>query len=96
MTGRAVTLAKTGKSDQARAEMESMRKLLGDAAAYQYAQIGTTLGDHDAAFRWLETAKRVHDPGLMGQVYVDPLLEPLRADPRYMSLVRELGFVPKN
>ncbi len=96
MTGRALTFARTGKADQARAEMEAMRKLLGDAAAYQYAEISTSLGDHDAAFRWLETAKRVRDPGLMGQVYADPLLEPLRADPRYANLVRELGFVQNN
>lgn len=96
MTGRALTFARTGKTDLARAEIASMQKQLGDAAAYQYAQINTVLGDRDAAFRWLETAKRVHDPGLMGQVYADPFLDPLRSDPRYEALVRELGFLAKN
>ena len=53
------------------------------------------LGDHDEAFRWLANARRVHDPGLMGQVFVDPILDPLRPDPRYDALLRELGFPGK-
>ena len=28
----------------------------------------------------------------MGQVYVDPLLDDLRPDPRFGTLMRELGF----
>ncbi len=49
-----------------------MHKAFGDAASYQYAQIHAALGDRDEAFASLAAARRVHDPGLMGQVYVDP------------------------
>ncbi len=92
MTGRALVFAKTGKADQARAEIEAMRQKFGDAASYQYAEINATLGDRDEAFRWLDNARRVRDPGLMGSVFTDPVMDPLRSDPRYDALVRELGF----
>jgi tetratricopeptide (TPR) repeat protein len=85
-------LARKGDLARARKELKAYHDAIGDAASYQYAQISTLLGDHDEAFRWLANARRIHDPGLMGQVYDDPLLEPLRSDPRYVALVRELGF----
>ena len=95
MTGRALVFARTGRAELARAEIEAMRKAFGDAASYQYAQICAALGDQDEAFRWLENARRVHDPGLMGQVFIDPILDPLRPDPRFDALLRELGFPGK-
>jgi hypothetical protein len=76
--------------------MAAMRKRMGDDASYQYAEINAQLGNLDEAFRWLANARRVHDPGLMSGVYVDPLLDPLRADPRFDALMRELGFTAKN
>ncbi len=92
MTCRALAFARMGKTDLARAEMTAMQKNIGDPASYQYAQINAALGDRDEAFRWLEVGRRIHDPGLMGSVYADPLLDSLRTDPRYAALVRELGF----
>jgi TolB-like protein len=94
-TGRALVFARTGKADQARAEVESMLKAFGEAASYQYAQINAALGNRDEAFRWLATARRVHDPGLAGWVFPDPIMDPLRSDPRYDTLVRELGYAGK-
>jgi TolB-like protein len=85
-------LARKGDLARAREELTTYHEAIGDAASYQYAQVSALLGDRDEAFRWLANARRIHDPGLMGQVYDDPLLEPLRSDPRYVALVRELGF----
>jgi tetratricopeptide (TPR) repeat protein len=85
-------LARKGDGARAREELKAYHTAIGEAASYQYAQCSTLLGDRDEAFRWLANARRIHDPGLMGQVYDDPLLEPLRSDPRYVALVRELGF----
>jgi hypothetical protein len=42
--------------------------------------------------RWLETAREIHDPGLTGFAFADPMLEPLRKDPRFLRLLAELGF----
>jgi tetratricopeptide (TPR) repeat protein len=93
MTGRALAFAITGKRDLARAELDAMQQKIGDAAAYQYAEINAQLGDPDEAFRWLERAREIRDPGLAATVFVDPYLDPLRSDPRYHTLVRELGFI---
>jgi TolB-like protein/Tfp pilus assembly protein PilF len=96
MTGRALVFAATGEKDLARAEMATMQKDIGDAAAYQYAEINSALGEPDEAFRWLAKAREIRDSGLTSNVFVDPILDPLRADPRYDAFVRELGFGAKN
>ena len=95
-TGRALAFAMQGKKDLAKTEMEAMRSRMGDDASYQYAEINAQLGDLDESFHWLANARRVHDPGLMSGIYTDPLLDPLRADPRYDKLVAELGFKANN
>ena len=91
LTGLALVDAKLGRADAARAGLTRARERLGDAAAYQYAEINAQLGDRDEAFRWLEVARKVKDPGL-SFLLTDPLMEPLREDPRFGSLTRELGL----
>ena len=91
LTGVALADAKLGRAQQARAELASFVERFGDAASYQYAQINAQLGDIDEAFRWLEVARRVRDPGL-AQLLLDPLVDPLRSDPRFRKLVGELGL----
>src|SRR5688572_397795 len=91
LTGLALVAAKLGHAEQARAGLATARERLGEAAAYQYAEINAQLGDHDEAFRWLGVARRIKDPGL-SIVLVDPLMDPLREDPRYKKLTHELGL----
>lgn len=62
-----------------------------DTAAYQIAGVYAWLGERERAFRWLERALDVRDPG-MTELRVDPLLEPLRGDPRYRELLSRMGF----
>jgi len=97
MTGRALVFAAKGEKEHARAEMDAMLKTknIGEAASYQFAEINAQLGETDEAFRWLAKAREIRDPGLTSNVFVDPLLDPLRTDPRYDALVRELGFNAK-
>ncbi|HKE45460.1 MAG TPA: tetratricopeptide repeat protein [Steroidobacteraceae bacterium] len=98
MTGRALVFATKGEKAQARAELAAMLKAknIGEAASYQFAEINARLGDKDEAFRWLAKAREIRDPGLTATMFVDPILDPIRADPRYDTLARELGFVAKN
>jgi tetratricopeptide (TPR) repeat protein len=58
---------------------------------FQVALSYTHLGDKDHAFEWLNTAYKEHDAFLIG-VRVDPILDPLRSDPRYVELIRKMGF----
>jgi tetratricopeptide (TPR) repeat protein len=51
------------------------------------------LGDKDEAFAWLEKAYEEHR-GRLAWLHVDPLLEPLRSDPRFADLVRRVGLPP--
>jgi adenylate cyclase len=92
MDGRAMALARLGQVQQAREEIRIMHEKLGDQASYQYAQIYAVLGDNDEAFHWLAQARKVRDPGLVGQIYADPIMEPLRSDRRYAVLIEQLGF----
>ena len=54
-------------------------------------------GDKDRAFYWLEQAYKYRGQGV-GSPFVflnrNPMLEPLRSDPRYKDLVRRIGLPP--
>jgi hypothetical protein len=48
-------------------------------------------GDRPKALEWLETALRLRDPGPQ-YLKTDPFLDPLRKNPRYRAIERELKF----
>lgn len=60
-------------------------------APYEVAELYADLGDKDHAFEWLNTAYQEHSAGLI-RLRTDPILDPLRSDPRYAELVRKIGF----
>jgi len=63
----------------------------GDSVAYQYAQIYAQRGERDKALEWLEKAFRLRDPGFR-RLKTDPLMDPLRKEPRFQAIERELKF----
>ncbi len=81
---------KIGRHADAEVELAKLR-VNGDAAAYQYATIYAQWGKTRKAIEWLETALRMRDPGLI-RLKVEPLLDPLRNEPRFQALMRELKF----
>jgi len=87
----AVVYEKLGRHADAGAELRKMQAALGDAFAYEYAKIYAQWGDHAKALDWLETAMHLHDPGL-GGLKTAPLLDPLRQEPRFQAIERELKF----
>jgi TolB-like protein/Flp pilus assembly protein TadD len=87
----AVIYDKLGRHADAEAELAKMRAIVGDAAAYQYATIYAQWGNRAQALAWLETALRLRDPGLV-QLKTDQFLDPLRQEPRFQAIERELKF----
>jgi tetratricopeptide (TPR) repeat protein len=87
----AVIYDKLGRHSDAEAELAKLKAALGDAAAYQYAEIYAQFGNRAKALEWLETALRLRDPGLVN-LKTDPLMDPLRQEPRFQAVMRELKF----
>jgi TolB-like protein len=87
----AVVYYKLERHADAEAELAKLMAANGDDNAYQYAAIYAQWGDRRKALEWLETALRLRDPGLIF-LKTDPLLDPLRKEPRFQVILRELKF----
>jgi TolB-like protein/Flp pilus assembly protein TadD len=59
--------------------------------SYFIASIYGALAEPDQAFAWLRRAEDERDPQIT-LLLCDPFMDPLRADPRFNALVREIGF----
>ena len=59
------------------------------------AVIQVGLGDKNQAFDWLQKAYDDRSAGLL-YLKVDPALDPVRSDPRYLDLLRRVGLSPSN
>jgi TolB-like protein len=87
----AIIYQKLGRHADAEAALADLHATLGDAAAYQYAQIDAQWGNRAQALDWLNTALRLRDPGL-SSLKVDWQLDPIRNDPRFQAIERALKF----
>ena len=82
---------KLGRHADAEAELAKLKAALGDAATYQYATIYAQWGQRAKALESLDTAWRLRDPGLE-YLKTDPFMDPLRQEPRFQAIERELKF----
>ncbi|MBV8341463.1 MAG: TIR domain-containing protein [Gammaproteobacteria bacterium] len=87
----ALTFEKLGRHADAAAELKKFQAAFGDAAAYQIATIYAQWGDSAKAIEWLGRAVRLPDAGVV-YVKTDPLMDPMRTDPRFQAIERELKF----
>ncbi|HTY57736.1 MAG TPA: protein kinase [Bacteroidota bacterium] len=90
---RAQILAASGKGDQAR-EICMPLELASNTnglVVRGLALVSASLGDADAAFRWLEKGYERKDDW-MCTIKVDPKMDKIRPDPRFGSLVRRVGI----
>jgi TolB-like protein len=85
---RAIVYQRLGQRPEAEA---ALAKIQGDEFAYQYAQIFGQWGNTAKALQWLDTGVRLHDTGLK-HLKSDPLLDPLRKEPRFQAIERALKF----
>ena len=91
LTGTAIVEHKLGNAAAANAARSKLVAELGDRVLYQQAQLHAQWGERDAAIERLEQARRIGDSGL---IYLrnDPLLDPIREDPRFDRLLAGIGF----
>jgi hypothetical protein len=68
-----------------------LQTAFGDASAYQCATIYAQWGNTAKALEWLARAVRLPDPGV-AYVKTDPLMDPLRKEPRFQAVERALKF----
>jgi tetratricopeptide (TPR) repeat protein len=90
----AVTYDKLGRHADAEGLLAKLKTSMGDAEAYLYAEIYAQWGNTTKALEWLSTAMRLRDSALIG-LKTDPLLDPLRNEPRFQAIERALKFPEK-
>ena len=87
----ALAYHKLGRHADAEAALAREEALEGDAGAVDYAVIYAQWANIPGALNWLETAVRFRSADL-GSLKTEPLLDPLRNEPRFQAIERELKF----
>jgi eukaryotic-like serine/threonine-protein kinase len=72
-------------------QVRQAQRKQGNSSAYGIATLYAGLGDRDQAFQWLNVAYKERDLG-MERLKSDPLLDPLRSDPRLGELMKKVGL----
>ncbi len=83
--------AKAGETAKARAILKRLQMTGDYVSPGELAVLYTALSEHEQALASLERAYASHDLQ-MKYLGVDPALDPLRSDPRFIDLVRRIGF----
>ena len=87
----ALAYHKLRRQADAETALARFKALEGNPGAYTYATIYAQWGNTPKALEWLETALQLRDPQLIN-LKTEPLLDPLRKEPRFRAIERELGF----
>jgi serine/threonine-protein kinase len=90
----AITYDKLGRRADAEVILSKFRALRGDAASAAYVWLYAQWGQTNRALDELEGAIRLRDPYLV-QLRMSVLTDPLRNEPRFQAIERELKF-PSN
>ena len=85
--------AKAGNQSGARQALEQLKKQSAKryVPAVYFAAIYASLGDTKEGISMLEKAHRDHD-AYLAYLKVDPMADPLRANPRFPALLQQLGL----
>ena len=88
--------AHAGDKDAARRMLSELDQISQhrEALSYLRALLYLSLNNKDEALRWLEQSYEERDGSNICWINVDPLLDPLRGDPRFEALVKKV-IAPK-
>jgi TolB-like protein/Flp pilus assembly protein TadD len=91
LSGLAITDHRLGNSKAAGEALDQLVEEAGDSALFQQAEVHAQLGNPAAAIAALERARVVGDSGLT-YLATDPLLDPIRSQPRFVALIKDLDL----
>jgi hypothetical protein len=82
-----------GKRDEAQRILDGLKRhAAGETVAPSWlALVCIGLGDKDQALGYMEEAFRARD-SYLGHIKVAPIVDSLRSDPRFISILRRLGL----
>ncbi len=88
-------MALSGNKVEARALLERLHGIASQTYVprWSFALIHLGLGEIDEAFIWMDRAIDARDPSII-PIKTYPFLDPLRADPRFLSLLRKMNLEP--
>jgi hypothetical protein len=83
----------SGDRVRAEAEAQDLKKLSprGSVTSFNRALVALAQGDHARAVSYLEQA-HASDSQWLGWLKGDHVFDPLRSDPRFATLMKQLGF----
>jgi serine/threonine-protein kinase len=87
----AIAYNSLGRHTDAEAVLTKLKASKGNDAAYEYGEIYAQWGNTASALESLEAALRVRESWLV-DLKTDPLLDPVRTEPRFQAIERELKF----
>jgi TolB-like protein/Flp pilus assembly protein TadD len=84
--------AVSGNKTEARKFLNEMNEVAKHryVEAYAFAIVYLALGEKEEALRWLEKSYQDHAGADLAFIRIDPLLAPLRGDPRFEKLANEI------
>jgi TolB-like protein/Flp pilus assembly protein TadD len=80
-----------GHARESQQALEHLIATSGKESTYQIAEVYAFRGERERAFEWLERSLALQDAG-MRYLKHDPLLRTLRADPRYVALLKKMNL----
>ena len=88
------TLGRVGRSDEAQTVLTELRQRweTGYAAGIDLALVCVGLRDHDQALTWLQKSADAHDATSLCFLQTLMVWDPLRDDPRFHAILRQVNF----
>jgi tetratricopeptide (TPR) repeat protein len=82
-----------GRDEEAREVEEKIweRARHGYVPPAAFVWLYTAMGDTERALDWLEKAYEERDPWGLAVLFIDPISDPLRSEPRFQAIAREAG-----
>jgi serine/threonine-protein kinase len=87
--------ARAGDATYAKQILEMLEQKRSDdyVSPVELATLEVALGRHDKAITWMEEAYKERR-GWLAYLNVHPVVDPLRAEPRFVELVKKMGLAP--